>query len=161
MPPRWGAPSPAQRQRRVGGKRVIGEVLGQQPRPGGGGNHGGVIRRERQRGKSYAEVAARGLDREAGAEFAIGGYAPGDQNAPCVESFGGGKGLLHQVANYRVLKAGDQVERLRVAGCQSGFDSWVRGGVMAGKKRIPAGFGFGTKVMQFNVAQHGRLDSRK
>src|ERR1035438_7875411 len=60
-----------------------------------------------------------------------------------------------------MLKAGDQIERLWVAACQRGFNSRPRRSVGAGKERFAAAFGFRPQIMQFNVAQHSRLDARE
>ena len=60
-----------------------------------------------------------------------------------------------------MLEAGDEVERLRVAGCESGFESWPRGSVGAGVEGFAAGLGLGAKVVKLDVAENGGLDSGK
>jgi len=86
------------------------------------------------------------LGGEALAEFAVGGDAAGDQDAARTEGFSGGEGLLHQVADHGVLEAGDEVQGLRIAGCERGFDSGAGGRVGAGKERIAASFSFGRRL---------------
>ena len=60
-------------------------------------------------------MAAGGFGGEAGAEFAIGGDAAGDQDGAGSEGLGGGEGLADEVADYGGLKGGYEVEGLRVA----------------------------------------------
>ena len=57
------------------------------------------------------------------AEFAVGGHSAGDENARGAQRFGRGEGLLHQVADHRVLKAGDEVE----GGLRAEGESFFRG----------------------------------
>jgi hypothetical protein len=101
----------------------------------------------------------RGFGGEAGAEFAVGGDASGDEGCGGAEGFGGGEGLLHQVADDGVLEAGDEVEGLRVAGGERVFDGGAARGVGAGEERFAAGLGFGAQVVEFDVAEDGGLDS--
>ncbi len=107
------------------------------------------------------EVAASGLGGEAGAQFAIGGDSAGDEDAGGAERFLGGEGLLEQVADDGVLKAGDEVEGLRVGGCECVFDGGFGGCVGAGEESFAAGFGFRAEVVEFDVAKDGGLDSGK
>jgi hypothetical protein len=67
-----------------------------------------------------------------------------------------------QVADDGVLKAGDQVESLRIAEWR-GRLRWLGrlGGRRAGKEGFAAGFGFGAQVVELDVAQDGGLDSGK
>ncbi len=58
------------------------------------------------------EATAFGFGGESGAEFAVGSYSTGDEDAADAKGFGGGEGLLHEVAYYGVLEAGDEVEDL-------------------------------------------------
>jgi hypothetical protein len=62
---------------------------------------------------------------ETAAEFAVGGDASGDEDAGDGEGFGGGEGLLHQVADDGVLEAGDEVEgELWTESEGLGFGGW-------------------------------------
>jgi len=89
---------------------LIGEFFGLEAGPGGGADHGGVVSGQGQGREGYADVAAGGFSGEAGAEFAVGCHSAGDEDAADAEGFGGGEGLLHEVADDRVLEAGDEVE---------------------------------------------------
>ena len=56
-------------------------------------------------------AAARSLGGKSLAQFAVCRHAPGDQNALRIQRLSRGEGLLHQVADHGVLKAGDEIER--------------------------------------------------
>ncbi len=99
----------------------------------------------------------RGFGREAGAKLAVGSHSAGDEDAPGAERFGGGEGFLHQVADDRVLKAGNEIERVLRTEGESFFAGlrWPE----VGEHAIDAGFCFGSKAVEFDVAQHGSFDS--
>ena len=104
-----------------------------------------------------SQAAAGGFGGEAGAKLAVGGDSAGDEDAGDVLRLGGGEGLLHQVADDCVLKAGDEIERgLRAEG-ESFFAGLRRTEV--GEHAADAGFGFGAQAVQLDVAQDGGLDS--
>jgi hypothetical protein len=175
-----------ERQGGIGGEVGGGEGLGQEFGPGGGGDHGGVVSGESEGGEADAEAEAGGFGGEAGAEFAIGGDAAGDEDAARAKGFGGEEGLLHEVADDGVLKAGDEVEGLRLHVAEGVFDGgptagaascvgglpgperrgtwgtrsfWGAGGVGAGEEGVAAGFGFGAEVVELDVAEDGGLDA--
>ena len=100
-----------------------------------------------------------GFGAEAGAEFAVGGHASGDEDAAGAEGFLGGEGFLHEVADHGVLEAGDEVQGLGLALGQRVFNGGAGGRVGAGKERVAAGFGLRAEVVEFHVAQHSGLDS--
>ena len=105
------------------------------------------------------QAATRSFGGKACAKLAVGGHPAGDEDTRGANRFGSGKGLLHQVADDRVLKTGNEIERgLRAEG-QRFFASLRRAEV--GKHATDAGLCFGTQAVQFDVAQHGGLDSRK
>ena len=123
---------PSQRQRRVGGEVGWGEIAGLEAGPGGGGDHGGVVGGEGQGGEGNRYAARSAFGGEAGAEFAVGGDAAGDEDSVDGEGFGGGEGFLHEIADDGVLEAGDQVEGLLGAegqgfGLCSGWFGWQGG----------------------------------
>jgi poly(A) polymerase len=93
------------------------------------------------------------------AQFAIGGHASGDQDASGAKLFPRGKGLLQQIANHGMLKAGDEVERRLRAKRESCLASLRRAEIGDHARRT--GCGFLAHAVQFNVAQHRRLDAGK
>ena len=132
-----------------------------QARPGSGRYHSGIVRGESQGWEGDVEVAAGGLGGEAGAQFAIGGNSSGDEDAGDTEGFLGGEGLLQQIADDGVLKAGDEIEGLRVAGGKCLFEGGSGESVGTGKEGFAAGLGFRAEVVELNVAENGRFDSGK
>ena len=107
------------------------------------------------------DIATGGFGGEATTEFAIGGDSTSDEDAGGTERFLSGEGLSDQVTHDGVLEAGDEVERLRVAGCERGLESGFGRSVGAGVERFAAGLGLGAEVMELDVAENGGLDSRK
>ncbi len=99
------------RQGGIGGKICRREFFRDEARPGCGGDHGGIVSGERERGEGDSQAATGGFFGEARAKFAVGGNSAGDENTAGSERLGCGEGLLEQVADDSVLKAGDQVER--------------------------------------------------
>ncbi len=103
---------------REGGARGEGgrcEVAGDQFWPRCGGDHGGVIGGQREGGKGDGQAAFRCCCREAGAEFAVGSDAAGDQQAVSAVVLGCGEGLALEVIDNGALEGGEQVEGLLVA----------------------------------------------
>ena len=175
----------SQRQRRVGGEAGGGEFSSQEARPGSGGDHGGIVGGEGESGEGYMDGPAVGFGGEALAELAVGGYAAGDEDAARAGGFGGGKGLLEEVADHGVLKAGHEIEDL--LGTESeGFVvglwgrewfacSGIPGPSAAADERTEgtrprrlwreesggAGMGLGAEAVEFDVAEDGGFDSGK
>ena len=77
------------------------------------------------------------------------------------ERFLSGEGLLEQVADDRVLEAGDQVESLRVRGGESVFNGGFGGRVGTGEECFATGFGFRAQVVQLDIAKDSGFDSGK
>ena len=127
--------------------------------PGRGSDHSGVVGGEGQRGEGHAEVASGGFGGEAGTKLAVGGNSAGYEDAGGAEGFLGSEGFLHQVADDGALETGDEVEGLRVAGGESGFDGGVGRGIGSSEERLPASFGFGAEIVELDVAENGGLDS--
>src|ERR1700722_14162985 len=71
----------AKRERWVGGELRRGEVLGEETRPGGGGDHGGVVGGECERGECDLQTSTGCFCGEAGAKLAVGGDSAGDKDA--------------------------------------------------------------------------------
>ena len=60
-----------------------------------------------------------------------------------------------------MLEAGDEVEGLGLAVAESVVNCWLAasGRIGPSEERVSARFGFGAEVVEFDVAQDGRLDS--
>ena len=58
-----------------------------------------------------------------------------------------------------MLKTGDEVEGLRVAGGKCLIESGSGGGVGTGEEGFAAGLGFRAEVVEFDVAENGSFDS--
>jgi hypothetical protein len=86
------------------GEIVWGEVFDEELWPCCGGDHGGVVGGEGERGEGDGQVAAIGFGLEASAEFAVGGYSAGDDDAARAEGLGCGEGLAEEVAYDGVLE---------------------------------------------------------
>jgi hypothetical protein len=82
-----------QSQSWLGAELWRGELMGQQPGVGGGGDHGGVVGRERARRKEDLQSLLRGFLFECRAEFGVGGDASSDEEGGGVAGSGGGKRL--------------------------------------------------------------------
>ncbi len=89
---------------------VCGEGVGLELGPGGGGDHGGVVGCERERGEGDGEIPFCGLGGEALAELTVGGDTTRDDDGFCAEGFGGGEGSAEEVVDDGALEAGDEVE---------------------------------------------------
>ncbi len=107
------------------------------------------------------QVAASSFRGEAHAQFAIGSHSAGDQDTSGAESFLRREGLAQQVADDGVLKAGDQVESLRVGSGESILNGGFGGRVGTGEECFAAGFGFRAQVVQFDIAKDRGLDAGK
>src|SRR5271168_345394 len=94
---------------------VCGEVLGNELGPCGGGDHGGVVGGEGERGESDGQSATVSFGLKAAAKFAVGGDSTRDDDAMGAKGFGGSEGLALEVADDCVLEGGDQVESLLIA----------------------------------------------
>lgn len=149
----------AEDERGVGGQVLTGKLAGDEMWPGGCGNHGSIVRGEGKRGEGNLDAAACGFGGEAAAQLAVGGHAAGNQDAGDTKCLGCCEGFFEQVANYGVLKAGNQVERGGVTGGQGLLECGLWGRVGSGEESFAAGFGLGAQVVQLNVAQHGSLDA--
>ena len=135
------------------GREVVGEELG----PRGGGDHGGVVSGQSQRGKGDGETAAVGLGLEAAAKLAVGGDSAGDDDAAGAEGFGCGEGLALEVADYGVLEGGDEVEGLLVAEFCYGGGFGGDGGI--GGESGATGFDALAEMVSFDVTQDCGLDA--
>ena len=140
-----------------GGTEVFrGEVFGEELRPRGSGDHGGVVGRECKRREGDGQAAAVGFSLEAAAEFAVGGDSAGDDDAAGAKGFSGGERLALQVADDGVLEGGDEVQGLLVAefddGFGSGREAWIssQGGA--------AGLYAVTEMMGFDETKDRGLD---
>lgn len=80
-------------------------------RKGRGGDHRGIVGRERPAGEKRFEIAASGFLFEAAAQLAVGGDASGNEHGANGELLGGGKSAAEKVFDDRVLKTRDQIER--------------------------------------------------
>ncbi len=105
----------AEPELRRGSEAVWGKVSCQKLRPRGGGDHSGVVGRERKRRKGDRKAAAVALSLKTAAKLRVCGHATGDDDAACTERLGCSEGLTHQVADDGVLERRDQIERLLVA----------------------------------------------
>ncbi len=133
-----------------GGRR---EVPGEEFRPGGGGDHGGVVRGERERGKGDGQAALACCPSEAGAEFAVCGHAAGDEQAVCAVVLGGGEGLAAEIVDDSALEGGEEIECLLVAEREG-----VGGFGGCGDLLAAGGDGCGHRV-RFDVAEDRGLDA--
>jgi hypothetical protein len=75
----------SKRKRWIGGELRRGEVPGQQARPGGGGDHGGVVCGERERREGDLKSTMGCFGGEAGAKLAVGGDSAGDEDSRDVQ----------------------------------------------------------------------------
>ena len=107
------------------------------------------------------QVAASRFRGEARAQLAIGGHSAGDQDTSGAEGFLCRKGLAQQVADDGVLKAGDQVESLRVGSGEGILNGGFGGRVGTGEECFATGFGFRAQVMQFDIAKDCGFDAGK
>src|ERR1700733_4132748 len=83
--------------------------------PRGGGDHGSVVGRERERRKGDRQPTAVGFGLKPAAQLAVGRDSARDDDAVGAERFGRRKGLAQQVADHRVLERGEEVKRLPIA----------------------------------------------
>ncbi len=105
------------------------------------------------------QVAASSFSGEACAQFTVGGDAPSDEDAISAEGFLCIEGLAEQVADDGVLKAGDQVESLRVGCGQCILDGWFGRSIGAGEEGFATSFSLGAQVVEFDVAKDGCFDA--
>ena len=115
------------------GRRKSGAAnsAGHEARPCGCGDHRGIVggERESREGDLTPRRAASAVKRSRSSRLAA--TPPVTRMRTGVERLGCGKGLLHQIADHGVLKAGDQVE----VGCgqSSRASSFVCGGRPVGE----------------------------
>ena len=110
----WGThfdlESSTQGEGRIGRKIGWRKLTGDEARPCCRRNHGCVVGGEREGRECDLNSASCGLGGKTLAQLSVGRYAASDQNTGGVEGLGCCECLLHQVADDRVLKAGDEVE---------------------------------------------------
>ena len=145
-----------------GGGEVVGsEVSGEEFGPGGGSDHGGVVCGEGEGGKGDGDCSAVRLGCEAAAELGVCGDSARDEDGASAERLCGGEGLLEEVADDGVLKAGEEVEGLRL----EGFGSDEMGDVSGrGAQRMSdgaAGLDRRLHVMRLRVAKDRTFDARE
>jgi len=99
-----------------GGEVVVGEVLGEEFGPGGGGDHDGVVCGEGEGGEGYGKFMSHCIGGEAAAEFGVGGDSARDEDGAGTEMLGGGEGLLEEIPDNGVLEAGEEIEGLGLEG---------------------------------------------
>jgi hypothetical protein len=78
------------------------EVFGQKLRPSCGGDHGGVVSRERQRWEGDWQSTPVGLCLEAAAKLAVCRYTAGYDDATSSEGLCRSEGLAKKIADYSV-----------------------------------------------------------
>jgi hypothetical protein len=132
----------AQGERRIGREVSGGKMTCLKTGPGSCGNHGCIISGKSQSGEGDGEVAALGLGGKARAELAVGGDSAGDENSRGADGLLCGEGFLEQVSDDSTLEAGNEVEGLRIAGGEGGFDGGAGGRVWPGKERFASGLCF-------------------
>ena len=136
---------------------IGGEVAGEELWPCRSGDHSGVVGGKGERGKGDGQATAIGFGLKTAAEFAVGGDSARDDDAASTERFCSSKRLALEVADYGVLKRGDEIEGLLIAEFydRSGFRCkiWICGYGSA------AGFDALAHVVGFDVTQNGGFDT--
>jgi hypothetical protein len=142
---------------------VGGEVAGEELGPRGGGDHGGVVGRERDGGEGDGEVVAGGFGGEAAAELGVGGDSSADEQAAGSEVLGCGERGAREVVGDRGLEAGDQVEGFGVEVGERGGEGLGVGGFgvdeVRGAEGCGAGFDCVAHGVELDVAADGGFDA--
>lgn len=107
------------------------------------------------------EVAASGFSSEARTQFPVGGDPAGDEDAGGAEGFLCGEGFAEQVTDDGVLKAGDEVESLRIGCGESILNGGFGRSIGAGEEGFATGFSLGAQVVKLDVAKDCSFDSGK
>src|ERR1700727_1445036 len=100
----------AEREAGARGEGGCREVLRSQLWPGRGGDQGGIVRRERERGKGDGQAPFCCCGGESSAQFAVRCDSAGDEQAVRAVVAGGGEGLALGVLHRNALEGREVVE---------------------------------------------------
>ena len=128
---------------------------GSQLRPCGCRDHGGIVRRKRQRRKADRKSASPRFGGEGDAEFTVGCDSTGDENAGGAIVLGCGEGAPLQIFDDSVLEGRNQVKRLLVAERQGICRPWGSDGLQCVATRIDRSL----HAVHLDIAQHSSLDA--
>ena len=139
------------------------ELVGEEFWPGGGGDHGGVVRGESDGGEGEGEIAAGGFGGEAAAKLGVSGDSSADEQAAGAEVLDGQECGAGEIVRDGGLEAGDQVEGFGVEMGEGSGEGFGIGRLGVDEVRDTEGVGTGFDAVvhsvEFGVAADGRLDA--